>query len=154
MLADTVAFGLAPLALIVAKTGSPGWPFWAGAALYLAAVVGRLVRTARLNSQHKAAGFIGLPMPATGSLLAALSLVLPAAVIPPALVALSVLAICRRGYPTLPWLWRNERRRVIPTVIGLAVVALINYPAALVMALVIYAAYPWLRRGHPRPASP
>ena len=75
IVADATAFGLAPLVFCEFQAGLSGALLVLTAVVYMAAVIGRLVRSAH-RYRNKPCGYIGLPMPGTGALLAGLALIL------------------------------------------------------------------------------
>jgi len=103
VIADANTFGLAPLVFSQFQDRLSGILLEVGIVVYLTAVLGRLVRSAR-HYQNKPANYIGLPMPGTGILLTGLSIVLPAGWFFSALVGVSALAVSRITYPKLGWL--------------------------------------------------
>jgi phosphatidylserine synthase len=145
IVADATAFGLAPLVFCEFRAGLSGALLVLTAVVYMAAAIGRLVRSAR-RYRNKPCGYIGFPMPGTGALLSGLAIVLPAATLCVTALGLSALAISRISYPTLLWLWQNERRRFVLAAVLAAALALFYFPAGWLAALLSYAVYPWLRR--------
>lgn len=145
VVADATTFGLAPLVFSQFQAKLSGMLLAVGTLVYMAAVIGRLVRSAR-QYQIKPTSYTGLPMPGAGVLLSALVLVLPAGWFFAALLGLSALALSRLSYPKLTWLWRNERRWFTLVVLGSAGIAIIHYSVGFVIALLSYTAYPWLIR--------
>ncbi len=152
IVADATAFGLAPLVFCAFQSGLSGVLLVLTAAVYMLAVVGRLVRSARLY-RHPPCSYIGLPMPGTGALLAGFALTLPSAALCVAVLGLSALAISSIGYPTLVWLWQNERRGVMVAAVMAAGLAIFYFPAGWLAALLCYAIYPWLCRHQKAPNS-
>jgi phosphatidylserine synthase len=145
VVADANTFGMAPLLFSQFQTRLSGILLEVGAVVYMTAVIGRLVRSAR-QYKSKSANYIGLPMPGAGILLTGLILVLPARWFFAALVGVSGLAVSRISYPKLAWLWRNDRRWFSLVVLGSVGFSLFRYPAGLVVALLGYTIYPWLVR--------
>jgi len=145
IVADATAFGLAPLVFCEFQAGLSGALLVLTAVVYMTAVIVRLVRSAR-RYRNKPCGYIGLPMPGTGALLAGLALILPATTLCIAALCLSALAISRISYPTLVWLWQNERRGFMLAAGLAAALALFYFPAGWLATLLSYAVYPWLRR--------
>lgn len=143
VVADATTFGLAPLVFSQLQARLSGTLLEVGTVVYMAAVIGRLVRSAR-QYQKRPTNYTGLPMPGTGILLSALVLVLPAGWFFTALVVLSALAVSRLSYPKLAWLWRNERRWFTLVALGSAGIAFLHYPVGFVAALLSYTVYPWL----------
>jgi phosphatidylserine synthase len=143
VVADATTFGFAPLVFSQLQARLSGTLLEVGTVVYMAAVMGRLVRSAR-QYQKRPTSYTGLPMPGTGILLSALVLVLPAGWFFAALVILSALAVSRLSYPKLAWLWRNERRWFTLVALGSAGIAFLHYPVGFVAALLSYTVYPWL----------
>ena len=152
IVADATAFGLAPLVFCAFQTGLSGVSLVLVAAVYMLAVVGRLVRSAR-HYRNRPCGYIGLPMPGTGAMLAGFALTLPSPVLCVAVLGLSALAISSIGYPTLVWLWQHERRGVMLAAVIAAGLAIFYFPAGWLAALLCYAVYPWLCRPQKAPHS-
>ena len=151
--ADFIAFGVAPAGLALAQAsasdGSPAgnWPLAAVLGLYLAAALARLVRSARLVFAKPAglAGlYVGLPMPTAGCLLAGLALSLPAGWVGAAALVISALAVSRRPYPSVPWLWQHRRASLASFVAVTPLVAALSPRAGLLLASAVCAAYPWI----------
>jgi phosphatidylserine synthase len=147
VLADATTFGLAPLILSVYQAKLSGALLWVGATIYMAAAIWRLIRSARQYLQ-KPSGYIGLPMPETGNLLAIFALTLPPAGFFATLVGLSALAVSRLIYPSLPWLWKHERYRLVVTALITVGLTFFHYTAGLLVGLLIYTLYPWLAQRH------
>jgi len=150
VLGDVTAFGLAPAALAAATAARLAptslWLAAPALAAYLAAAVWRLVRSARLALVKPAGLYVGLPMPTAGCLLAGLALNLPPLWVAGAVLLISALAVSRRPYPSVPWMWRQRPASLIVFVAASAVVLALAPPLGLLFAASVCAAYPWLRR--------
>jgi CDP-diacylglycerol---serine O-phosphatidyltransferase len=135
--ADLAAFGLAPAAIVLSQSRRSDWVLGIALTIFLAAALGRLLRTCRHYRQPNPVGYIGHPMPACGWALVGLSLIISdARVLALAIVALSGLAVCRRAYPSPRWMWRHAR---LPS--GLVVAAaLVAAPFSGVAALLVLSA--------------
>lgn len=143
VVADGVAFGLAPIVFSLHQEKLSGILFWAGSSIYISASLWRLVRSARLYLQ-KPSGYLGLPMPETGNLLTIFAILLPPAGFIATLVGLSALAVSRLPYPSLTWLWKHDRRYLVFVALLVACLSLAHYSAGLLAGLLVYVAYPWL----------
>jgi len=146
VLGDLTAFGLAPAALAAAGTRSSAWQLWLALAVYLAAAAWRLVRSARLALTKPAGLYLGLPMPTAGCLLAGLVLNLPPVWVAAGVLLISLLAVSRRPYPSVPWMWRLRPASLLLFVAASAVVLVLAPPLGLLFAAGVCAAYPWIRR--------
>jgi CDP-diacylglycerol--serine O-phosphatidyltransferase len=154
ILGDFTAFGLAPAALALARSPAGAWPLVPALAVYLAAALARLVRSARLALGRKAAErrpnglYVGLPMPTAGCLVAGLALALPAGWLAgglsAALLLISLLAVSRRPYPSVPWLWRWRRASLVVFLPVVALLAAWSPSLGLVLTAATCALYPWL----------
>jgi phosphatidylserine synthase len=142
LLGDLAAFGLAPAGLVLGQ--HPPDPWLAVALLgFLAAALFRLVRSVRRFRGQHALGYLGLPMPAAGWLLASLALRLtrlPALVL--AILALSLLAASSRPYPSPGWLWRQARRPALASVAAAGLAAPLDWGGAILLLALVYAAFP------------
>lgn len=144
LVADFTAFALVPAALI--RSDRVHFDAWLVPALvlFLAAAAARLVRSCRSYRRPHKVGFAGLPMPAAGLLVLALSF-LPGPLLAASIVIVSALAISRRPYPSVPWLWRHDRSVLVVVALAAAAVSTMVSALALVVVTVVYATYPWLR---------
>ena len=144
VIADWVAFGLAPVILIL--THLPfGSAEWVALTIYLLAALGRLVRSC-LSFAAKHGYYIGLPMPAVGGLLLGMVFTLRVVPIPLSAVLVSALAVSWISYPTLGWL-RKRRPWLLAGMIILAAAASFLSPwMGLLLVASGYAAWPWLQR--------
>ena len=152
--ADLTAFGLAPAALATANAAgasavarAPGsvWLLVLALGVYLAAALWRLVRSARLALSKPAEFFVGLPMPTAGCLVAGLALNLPAVWVGAALLFISALAVSRRAYPSVPWMWQERRASLLAFIVVSALIVALSPAAGLLISSSLCAAYPWLR---------
>jgi phosphatidylserine synthase len=160
LLADLVAFGLAPASLVLSHHPPNLWLDTALIA-FLAAALFRLVRSVRLFRGQHALGYLGLPMPAAGWLLAGLALEvtsLPGLVL--AILALSLLAASPWPYPSPGWLWRQARRPAVASVAAAGLAAPLDWGGAVLLLALVYAGFPlyaaarrWLGRALPAPAA-
>lgn len=150
VLADLSAFGLAPVAIAAASGAAQApsgvWLVWPALAVYLAAGAWRLVRSARLALRKPAGLYVGLPMPTAGCLLAGLALNLPGVWVAAGVLLISLLAVSRRPYPSVPWMWRRRPASLVGFVAAAAVVLVVAPPLGLLFAAGVCAAYPWVRR--------
>jgi len=157
ILADLSAFGLAPVTLAAAalvvtagasaapRTAESVWPLALALSLYLAAALWRLVRSARLAFSKPARLYVGLPMPTAGCLLSGLALNLPPLWVSAVLVVVSLLAVSRRAYPSVPWMWQHRPASLLALVAVAAVVLVLAPNVGLLFAAALCAAYPWIR---------
>jgi CDP-diacylglycerol--serine O-phosphatidyltransferase len=149
VVADLTVFGIAPAGLALASAGpqTPGniWPLALALGVYLAATLWRLVRSARLALSKPAGLYVGLPMPTAGCLLAGLALNLPSIWVTVAVLLISALAVSRRPYPSVPWMWQRRRASLVAFVAVSALVIALSPSAGLLFAAGVCAAYPWLR---------
>ena len=153
ILADFTAFGVAPAGLALGVAGAPGmarttsmaWPLGLVLGLYLAAALARLVRSARLAFSKPAGIYVGLPMPTAGCLVAGLALNLPVVWVGAAILLISGLAISRRQYPSVPWMWQHRQRSLLIFVAITLVVTAFSPRAGLLVAAAVCAVYPWVR---------
>lgn len=147
VIADVTTFGLAPLFLSIYQAKLSGAFLWVGGMIYVASAIWRLIRSARWYLQ-KPSGYIGLPMPEIGNLLAVFALILPPVGFFLSLTALSALAVSRLSYPSLPWLWKNERYRLVVAALITVGLTFFHYTAGLLAGLLIYTLHPWLAQRH------
>ena len=152
ILADLTAFGLAPAALTVAaaagaapRTPATIWPPALALSLYLAAALWRLVRSARLALFKPVGVYVGLPMPTAGCLLAGLALNLPLIWLSPAVLVIGLLAVSRRAYPSVPWMWQQRPASLVAFAAVAAVALALSPSLGLLVAASLCAAYPWVR---------
>ncbi len=153
ILADLAAFGLAPatLAMAAAVSGAAPrppqtvWLLVLALDVYLAAALWRLVRSVRLALSKPAGLYVGLPMPTCGCLLTGLALNLPPIWLIPAVLVISLLAVSRRPYPSVPWMWQRRPAGLLAFVAVTAVVMALSPRAGLLLAAAVCAVYPWIR---------
>ena len=137
--ADWTAFGLGPAILVLARFGlvaphafgaaswRPGQVELCGdsalmpllvvgaAGMFLCASLYRLTRHATKSTIGRS-GFTGMPMPANGLLVVAMTALAPSAVLAAiGLASVSVLAVSRWRYPNPRWLWDHARHGVLIT---------------------------------------
>jgi phosphatidylserine synthase len=157
---DLVAFALAPISLLLSRHSPDRW-LAAALLVFLAAALFRLVRSVRRYRGQHALGYLGLPMPAAGWLLAGLALKLT---LPPALVLavllLSLLAASPLPYPSPRWLWRQARHPALASVAAAGLAAPLGWSGAVLLLALVYAAFPlyatvraWLGRSALLPAA-
>jgi len=148
LLADQTAFGLAPaaLAVAVAHPAPPiAWLLVLALSVYLAAALWRLVRSARLALSKPSGPYVGLPMPTAGCLLAGLALNLPPLWVSAAVLLISLLAISRRPYPSVPWMWQQRPVSLLAFVSVSAILLALSPQFGLLFAAALCAAYSWIR---------
>lgn len=146
VIADMVAFCVAPAALVLAQ---PRFQEILPLTLtllfvYALASLYRLIRSRRTYTIHKHA-FCGLPMPTVGALVTGMCLTLPVPLFFAGMLLTSLLAISRWPYPRLAWLWRSDRILLVSMIALEGILLTISLGAALLLAWV-YAVYPWLGR--------
>src|SRR5579859_1050501 len=142
---DFTAFGVAPAALSLTRAPAHPWPLVMALRLFLAAALARLIRSASLVLSKPAGLYVGLPMPTAGCLVAGLALSLPAAWVAAAVLVTSALAISRRPYPSVPWLWQRRRASLFIFLALTAAVAVWSPHAGLLFGAVACAGYPWVQ---------
>jgi CDP-diacylglycerol---serine O-phosphatidyltransferase len=145
IVADFAAFGVAPAGLALARAPAGAWPLAAALALYLAASLARLIRSARLVFTKSPGLYVGLPMPTAGCLVAGLALNLPAGWVGVAALVVSGLAISRRPYPSVPWMWQQRRVNLLIFVAATVLVTALSPRAGLLFGAAVCAAYPWIK---------
>jgi phosphatidylserine synthase len=149
VIADLAAFCLAPAALALTQPRLQAVLPAALAVLcaFVFASLFRLIRSRRAFL-HPGPAYCGLPMPTVGALVTGMCLTLPTPLFFAGTMLISQLAVSRRPYPRLAWLWRFERSAFIALVamaIGLAFFS----PGHALLISGIYAAYPWIGRMRP-----
>lgn len=144
--ADMAAFGLAPAAMAAHLWPGAGWPLQAALGAYLAASLARLTRSCLHYASRPPQGYMGLPMPACGWLLASLALTLNGGLpLAAAIVGIAALAVSRRTYPSPAWILFDARVPALACVLAAMAAAGAWRQAGVLVMAVCYAAYPLAR---------
>ena len=112
--------------------------------LFLAAALARLIRSARLVLTKPSGLYVGLPMPTAGCLVAGLAINLPMAWVAAMILVISLLAISRRLYPSVPWMWQRRRASLLIFLVLTAAVAMWSPRAGLLFGAAACTGYPWI----------